>query len=67
MELKRAKEVLEEYGITITKKELKNCWKNSSTITVHPGKVRLDVFFHSPEPLEAITTWMRDPEGVVKA
>ena len=59
MELKRAKEVLTaiwgEKGLEI-----------HSTYLATNGRIYLRASFNNEE-IQAIATWMRDPEGVVKA
>lgn len=66
MELKRAKEVLEGMSIDFDAARM----KSEYSINVHAirgSSVAKIQGYLTPDQLEAIATWMRDPEGVVKA
>ena len=65
MELKRAKEVLKEFFMTEVSDEQLEAHMLINFCNFG-GKVDIDGKF-TADQLEAIATWMRDPEGVVKA
>lgn len=66
MELKRAKEVLEEMGLTTFSKEELFSGALYLSVEADDETAIIDGRF-TADQLEAIATWMRDPEGVVGA
>lgn len=70
MELKRAKEVLEKMKgtISLTSEEFKVNYRGHPVyVDAGTHKIAVIVGLYNVDELEAIATWMRDPEGVVKA
>lgn len=69
MELKRAKEVLEASGAVIITEShiIFDLYRDAvSVYLLRDGKYRITGHYTTEEH-EAIATWMRDPEGVVRA
>ena len=66
MELKRAKEVLEGMNLDSFSKEKLFCLGKYLHVIDIDKQATLEAAF-TADQLEAIATWMRDPEGVTKA
>lgn len=67
MEPKTAKEILRHMSMeTVTSRCLKRDIVGLPQVKAYNGLAKLDGNFTTGE-IEAIATWMRDPEGVVKA
>ncbi|MHB0978427.1 MAG: hypothetical protein ACYC1K_03460 [Minisyncoccota bacterium] len=67
MELKRAKEVLEGMGVKFIHTQHLSALAEAPRLIVYAhGKAELMGVF-AADQLEAIATWMRDPEGVVNS
>lgn len=67
MELKRAKELISSMGLALFSENALVSYHTTNYVLVFNSDfAALDGEF-SHDQLEAIATWMRDPEGVVKA